>query len=227
MMQELTQDYLKTLSIDELEKLKEEYIFKKDKEDLMQYVVKILLNSYYGAASMESATFSHGKGYASSVTSTGRFMNRWVAYTVSKKIAAMLKIDFTDKELDNIPYLIQADTDSCVYNTIINTTKYQNIMIGDYFDKIQGTVEIRDENNLIKHITEYDTINSVSKDFNMQDKKINYVMKHKVKKRLFKITVNSESTTITEDHSLMVRRDNELVSVKVSELLPTDEVLLG
>lgn len=125
-------ELLKTYDDDKLINLKEEYTFKKDKEDLMQYVLKILINSFYGAASMETATFSHGKGYASAVTSAGRFMNRWVAYTVSKKIAAMLNLSLTETELDNIPYLVQADTDS-------NYITLKDIIIKKFKDNLKET----------------------------------------------------------------------------------------
>jgi DNA polymerase elongation subunit (family B) len=128
----------------------EKYKMLADKDDLRQLVLKILINSAYGAAALDINTFSHGKGLASAVTSGGRMTNRWVAYTVSKKLAELLAISFTAEELDRIPLLVQADTDSVVYDSIIDTHIYGKIRIGEYFDKIPGVVEIRDVNNEIK-----------------------------------------------------------------------------
>jgi len=50
-------------------------------------------------------------------------------------------------------------------------------------------------------------------------------MKHKVKKRMFKIKCNGDEVTITEDHSMMVLRNNELIEVKPSEVKPQDKLI--
>ena len=42
---------------------------------------------------------------------------------------------------------------------------------------------------------------------------------------MFKISVNNKSVIITEDHSLVVKRENKLVSVKAQELKNTDEII--
>ena len=50
-------------------------------------------------------------------------------------------------------------------------------------------------------------------------------MKHKVKKRMFKIKCDDDSVVVTEDHSIIVDRDNTLVSCKPSEILTTDKIV--
>jgi intein/homing endonuclease len=42
-------------------------------------------------------------------------------------------------------------------------------------------------------------------------------MKHKVKKEMFELTVNGKTIRMTEDHSLMVRRDNKIVDIKSTD----------
>jgi intein/homing endonuclease len=55
---------------------------------------------------------------------------------------------------------------------------------------------------------------------------IEYVMRHKTKKKLFKITTeNGKSVTVTEDHSVMIDRDGELLECKPTEILETDLII--
>jgi DNA polymerase elongation subunit (family B) len=77
--------------------------------DTMQYSLKILMNSAYGSTALDYNPFSFGKGMAASITTVGRFANRWVAYHVNNKIASL---DKSKKNLEKVPYTIQADTDS-------------------------------------------------------------------------------------------------------------------
>ena len=54
-----------------------------------------------------------------------------------------------------------------------------------------------------------------------------YIMKHKVKKKLYKITTESgKEVIVTEDHSLIVIRNQVKTIIKPSELLDTDEVIV-
>ena len=50
-------------------------------------------------------------------------------------------------------------------------------------------------------------------------------MKHKVKKRMFKINCNGDDVTITEDHSMMVIRNGKLVETKPTELQKGDKLV--
>lgn len=55
---------------------------------------------------------------------------------------------------------------------------------------------------------------------------IAYVMRHKTKKKLYKITLQNDKTvTVTEDHSVMVDRDGFLLEVKPTEILGTDLII--
>ena len=50
-------------------------------------------------------------------------------------------------------------------------------------------------------------------------------MKHKVKKKMFKIKINDKEVEITEDHSIMVLRNNKLISIKPKDILKTDKLI--
>lgn len=55
---------------------------------------------------------------------------------------------------------------------------------------------------------------------------IEYVMRHKTKKKLYKITTeNGKTVTVTEDHSVMVDRDGELLECRPTEILETDLII--
>lgn len=72
--------------------------------DLQQMVLKILMNSCYGSLALPYNNFSFGTKQSSAVTTTGRFVNRWVAYRVNQ---------FLDlQNADECPHTVQADTDS-------------------------------------------------------------------------------------------------------------------
>jgi DNA polymerase I len=55
---------------------------------------------------------------------------------------------------------------------------------------------------------------------------ISCVMRHKTKKKLYKITLeNNKMVTVTEDHSVMVDRDGFLLEVRPTEILKTDLII--
>jgi intein/homing endonuclease len=55
---------------------------------------------------------------------------------------------------------------------------------------------------------------------------IEAVMRHKTKKKLYRITTaNGKQVTVTEDHSLMVDRDGLLYEVKPNELQEGDNII--
>ena len=55
----------------------------------------------------------------------------------------------------------------------------------------------------------------------------NYVYRHKVSKKKFKVTTtNGKSVIVTEDHSVMViTSDGELISKKPNELIEGDKII--
>ena len=55
-------------------------------------------------------------------------------------------------------------------------------------------------------------------------KPIKNVVKHKVKKELFEITVNGRSVIVTCDHSLIVLRNGIYIDIKPAEVIPTDSL---
>lgn len=52
----------------------------------------------------------------------------------------------------------------------------------------------------------------------LEETDIEFVMKHKVKKHMYRLCIPGKTVDITEDHSLVVERDGELVEIKPKEL---------
>ena len=43
---------------------------------------------------------------------------------------------------------------------------------------------------------------------------------------MYKIKYNNKEVCITEDHSLMVKRDNKIIGIKVSEMQKGDKIII-
>lgn len=195
-----TQKYLENISIIEY---------------VNQYARKILINSLYGAVGNNHFRFYDLRN-AEAVTATGQLVIQWGGNKINDRMNSLLK--------DNNNYIIYQDTDSVIGSTIIRTSE-GNFRIDDLYNKLNGNVEIRGEDNFIKHIDNIIFTPSVNTNLKIENKQIKYIMKHKVKKKMYKICINSKEVIVTEDHSVMVYRNNELISVKPYEILKTDEIL--
>ena len=181
-----------------------------------QYAVKVLQNSFYGYIGFPGSRL-YKKEVAEAVTTWGQLI-----------------IKHSKKVLNNIDYtVIYGDTDSAVFDTKIdikeNDTDYTTYKIGELFEEsiIDGEIVKKDTNNYI--VIPKKQIFTPSVDTKTQKiihNKINYIMGHKVKKKLFKIKIGDNETAITEDHSIMVKRNGEIIEVKPIELLKTDKLLV-
>lgn len=190
---------------------------KKKVFNTQQMAAKIRMNALYGA--FASANFSmYNEIIAGAITGNGRYFIKLLANKVEEDLQSMIK--------SSKPFLIAGDTDSCVGSTLLNTNQ-GIISIEDFYNMSSGKVEIRGENNYVKHLNG----KIKSKSFNVitqavEDKPINYIMKHKVKKELFKITYKNKEVIITKDHSIIIKRGNQFLSVTPLEILPNDSIIV-
>lgn len=176
----------------------------------------ILLNKKgYGA--LGAAAFRwYDETIAEGITATGRVGIQYI----TKKIN-----EFVNEKADTegIDYVVSSDTDS-IFGDSILTTDIGDITIGDLYDQYtdeslelnqRGKDSVRKLNKPIKSAS-FDGEKVV---FN----NINYIMKHKVKKRMYRVKVKGDYVDITEDHSIMIIRDNIMQSVKPADILKTDK----
>ena len=174
------------------------------------------MNSLYGAMAQEGFRFFDPR-IAEGITMTGQYFIRQVGNAIDEYISKITGGKSKGKAT------IYQDTDSVDYSTLIYVNG-EKIKIGDYYNSVQTEPFVTASGVEIKR-----TINDVSfgsyDGLNVIEDKIQYVMKHKVKKRMFTIKCDGDSVKVTEDHSIMVLRGDVLISVKVSEVIHGDKIV--
>lgn len=207
---------LTTLSDTELlEKLKEledKWTF----EHIQQYTRKIQINSLYGALGNQGFRYFDIEN-AEAVTAMGQLSIKWVMRKINEWLNKQIGTDGVD-------YVVYGDTDSVVGDTIIEVNG-NKLSIAEYYDSIPDDNLVKDTpKDFVKTISG-DFSLSMSKDMKVENKPINYIMKHKVKKHMYKITVDGNSVTVTEDHSVIISRDGELLDVKPIDIKKGDKII--
>jgi uncharacterized protein (DUF427 family) len=120
------------------------------------------------------------------------------------------------KIVDSVLYV---DTDSVVGNSMIYVDN-EKMTIEDFYNSQNEYIKKDDVNK--KYIKKVDNKKTCTYNGELVEKDIKHVMKHKVKKHMYKVTVNGKSVTITEDHSIMVERNGKLIPIKIKELQKGD-----
>ena len=205
---------LEKLSDSELEKLLKYTQDKGNEYYILQIALKTLINSLYGALGNKAFILINEK-IAQAITGNGRYFIKSFGRRIEKYLQSLKNW--------NKPYYIYSDTDSCVGDTLISTS-LGKIKIEDLFER-SGEIVKNENGSFVKRLDEKILAKSMNSDFEIQDKKIIYVMKHKVNKRMFKISVNNKAVIITEDHSVMINRNDNLISAKCTEILKTDKLI--
>lgn len=184
-----------------------------------QKALKILLNTYYGASGASIFRYFDIRN-AMSVTLGGQ---------AGIKIAANKTNEFLNKECGFTEFqdlAIGGDTDSTVYDTSIDVNGTQ-MKIGDLYNLIPEENIISQNitgDSFVKLINNM-TTESVDGDLKIVRKPINYIMKHKVKKRMYRVKIGNKSVDITEDESLVVLRNGKLIREKVKNIQNGDQLI--
>ena len=181
---------------------------------------------------------------ARSITTTGREIAKVAAVTANNLINQMISNKSGKFDPVEIPYDWESKADDVLTNIIYGDSVTEdslirtgsgNICVKDIWDKYsKGISEVFEYSNNFKTAylkmngKEY-ILNPVMTILGSDDRLYipRYIMKHKTKKKLYKITTESgKQVTVTEDHSLIVVRDNVKTVIKPTELLDTDEVIV-
>ena len=124
------------------------------------------------------------------------------------------------------PILIYGDTDSVDSQTIIETNGGK-IKIEELYNKniLEGSAGVT--------LKGHESVNCKERILNWDEKKKLYyapvkrIIRHKVSKPKWKLrTKNGKEIIITNDHSMIVFRNNKKIEVKPSEILKTDKILI-
>jgi len=172
--------------------------------------------SLYGALGTPYFPF-YNLHNAMAITLSGQTVIRYLTDNTNKylKMKYKLKNDLS----------VLLDTDSVDGNTNINTSN-GDIKISKLYEKCSSINEYSN-GKFIGTLDENVYVDSLNKDNNNIEKnKINYVMKHKIKKKMFKIKVNNKEIICTEDHSIEVRRDGIIQSISPKNIKKTDKIIL-
>jgi len=185
--------------------------------DKRQLVKKINLNSLYGSILNPSCRF-FDKRIGQSTTLTGRAIARHMDSFVNQCITG--EYDHTGESI------VYGDTDSVAAESLVRTSVgdmsiEQLFHAGSYFWK-EGDKEYSVNKDIeIAHIP-----SNLHNNTESTWTKYNYVYRHKVKKKRFKIkTANGKEVIVTEDHSVMVLVDGKLIEKKPAELSAGDLVI--
>lgn len=211
------EDYSKYTN-EELLKMYEESVRLAQTYHISQLVKKVLLNSLYGAlGNNHFLLYTHEM--ARGITLMGRCLIRKAAFAKNKYISKILK----EKEVKD--RLIYGDTDSCVRTTniVVNDTL---MTMEDFYNNSVGT-EVKNINDkFVKQLSSENNYTTLSLDDNdVVTTNINYVMKHKVKKHLWKIIVDGKEVVVTDNHSIMFIRDDTLMKGSVEDLRSGDVIV--
>ena len=198
------------------EEIRKQYIEIQSKSsslDNLQLALKILMNSLYGCLANE-----HFRDFdirlAQSITESGR---RCIQY-IGQYVNDYLKDKYGDT-------LVYCDTDSVAGDTIVNING-KDLTIEQFYDQTIGEVKNNNNSKYVKIPDQVYKTPSYSNETGMISDTVNYIMKHKVKKRMYEIIVDGKSIRVTEDHSIMVERNDELISIKPKDIKNTDLIII-
>ena len=111
-----------------------------------------------------------------------------------------------------------------VFNTILKTS-IGDISIGDLYDQYTDeTLELKTNKDSVRTLTKL--IKSASFDGDkVVYNDIKYIMKHKVKKRMFRIKSKDNYVDVTEDHSVIINRNDKVMSIKPIDIIKGDKII--
>jgi DNA polymerase elongation subunit (family B) len=203
--------------------------------EVFQLLKKVQANSEYGYMGNKYALLSNVR-IAQSITTVGRFFVQWVRDQVN---------DHFLKEKGFKPF-IYADTDSVLGDTKLHLMKGLNRYtktIQELYNEIDGEIDYIADNGIIvndpadpmvdncTNFVKKVDVHLKSMSFNIDNRvpeynQIKYIMKHKVNKRMFKIKYNGKEVIVTEDHSLIVIRDDEFIDISPKDIIKGDKLVV-
>ena len=185
-----------------------------------QLALKTLSNSGYGAISQSGFMFFDNR-IAEGITMSGRYIIQYVSSHFNIKLNNFFKTTGFD-------YVAYMDTDSCQKDSLVYVNDKQ-IPIADLYDKFSEFTYKDDFNrSYVKPVHDVYTKSFNTEHELIEDRKITYVMKHKVKKEMFEITTeDGRSVVVTEDHSVIVKRNGVYMSVSPNKIDVDNDVVIN
>ena len=210
--------------IDRLKLLKEEYFN-------LEQSIKIFINSIYGAVG--SPYFEcYNMFLAEAVTLQGQDVAKFASGVIDDYFLTMWHKDTELHKALGITYAnkimaktltIYMDTDSVVSSSVINTNSGIKSIENWYNENIESA-----GNTIVGHksVNTDDKILNWSKESGLYYANVKRIIRHKVSKPKWKIkTKSGKEIIVTNNHSIIVFRDNKQIDVKPKDILKTDKVI--
>ncbi|MCS7316742.1 MAG: hypothetical protein NZZ41_00265 [Candidatus Dojkabacteria bacterium] len=185
--------------------------------DKQQYIRKILLNSLYGSI-LNKGCRVYDERIGQSVT----FSGRKIIYHMMSKINEIL----TNNYNHNGKTIIYGDTDSVTEDSEIY------IKIKDHISKIKiseleklfkNKISYNQKQYFLNFNEDIKTFSFNKKTRKIEEKKIEYLYSHETDKKIYKIvSEEGDEIKVTEDHSLIIKREGEILTIKPSEIKEND-----
>jgi len=219
------------------EAIKNEDTMLVDRYNNMQTTYKVLTNSLYGAMANEGFRFFSNE-ITQSITKTGREISKMGSYMVDSYLKKMeaeknIEAEFIDIDKD---FLIKAEEvlDTIIYgDSVVGNTKIsingteqtiEAFWDSQFANKNKDVEQLKDKQRMFLTDT-YTT--TIDKHNNAVETYVDYIMKHKTDKQLYKITTASGKTvTVTEDESIMIVKDGNVVECTPKDLIIGDKTLI-
>ena len=146
---------------------------------------------------------------------TGRCIVKHMAGKINETIAG----DYNHTGVS----IIYGDTDSVDAESIIRTN-LDDKTVEDLF--LSGSLFWQEGNKEYSRNDAVQVVSYLPEENKTTLSKYNYVYRHKVRKKKYRITTSSgKSVIVTEDHSVMVLIDGQLVEKKPTQLTKNDKVI--
>jgi len=220
-----------TCPIEELEKQIEKYKGEEDYWNTMQLSAKTFINSVYGVFGTKYFNLAN-TDIAESITLQGQHLIKYSVVQINKyfkeqwhldveghkRIASYMKDKFPDFDVE--AFLKMASTNKLNFDTL---QVYGDSVTGDtVITSSNGELKIKDMFDSVCDSDSPDKIRvnyngyvfCADKSGNLHFRPIDYIMRHKTNKRIYRVFVNDKSVDVTEDHSIMIRGKDGILHEK-------------
>ena len=237
---------INNMSLEDLKSFKEELINKRQEYALLENAQKTLGNAAYGAAASPYFYF-FDVNLAADITGECRNLTKtmwqktedWFHEGIWERKDLWRKFNFALDESKHDWYRQQvvscySDTDSCFSKALLlikdNKNIESKITIEDLFNKhyvINGLADVTTNNQEIVECND-DLVLNWTNSKELHYAPVKYIMRHKVSKSKFRIkTKSGKEIIVTGDHSCIVFRDGQQLTIKAKDINPkTDKILV-
>lgn len=222
-------------SIEEIDEMLEKLTKLSNDMNNLQLGIKLYINAVYGAT---AAPFFIGYNpqIAEAITIQGQTTIHYASESLEKYFTKIWPIDKKVHKALGIkkPGIVTdavtryGDTDTVAYDAIVHTN-HGKMTLEELFERSMNnsfgmTITPRGNEILMPNGV---TVENFTKDGEIKQCKVRYLIRHKINKPKFEIkTKSGKSIKVSNDHSCIVFRDGVKLKVKAAEILPTDKILV-